>query len=219
MRSLGPTASVVPSSRFLAGALTKPIDFQHARIILELGPGTGPITKAILSRMHPEAKLLAVDINAAFIEHLRAACPDPRLIPVCGSATDLRRLFAAHNLGPADAVVSSLGLTAMSPEMRGAILRQIGECFSPGAVMTQFQYAHAYAAGHLDVDTPRFPSFNELRFLRRYFRTIRVGHVLLNFPPALVFTCRDYEQAERPADSRYHRNSGRVAQVDRASAF
>lgn len=210
---------MVPSSRFLAGALTKPIDFAHARTIVELGPGTGPVTKAILSRMHPEARLLAVDINAAFIEHLRLACPDPRLIAVCGSATDLRRLFTAHRLAPADAVVSSLGLTSMSPQMRSTILRQVGECLSPGGVMTQFQYLHAYAAGHLDVDTSRFPSFNELRFLRSYFRTISVGHVLLNFPPALVFTCRDYREAERRADSRYHRGSGRVAQVDRASAF
>jgi len=191
MRSLGPTASVVPSSRFLANALTKPIDFQRARTILELGPGTGPVTKAILHRMHPDAKLLAIEINAAFVEHLREACPDPRLIPVCGSATDLLGIFAAHKLGPADAVVSSLGLTSMEPALRTAILRQIGECLAPGAPMTQFQYVHAYP-GHLDVQKLRFNSFNELGFLRKFFHSISVGHVLLNFPPALVFTCRGY---------------------------
>lgn len=193
MRSLGPTASLVPSSRFLAGALTKPIDFHRARTILELGPGTGPVTKAILNRMRPDARLLAVDINAAFIDHLRAACPDPRLTAVCGSATDLRGLLAAHDLGSADAVVSSLGLTSMDQRTRIAILRQIGECLVPGGPMTQFQYIHAYP-GHLDVQKLRFSSFNELHFLRRYFRSIHIGHVLLNFPPALVFTCRDYKQ-------------------------
>ena len=191
MRGFGPTASLVPSSRFLANALTKPIDFQRARTILELGPGTGPVTKALLSRMHPDAKLLAVEINTAFIDHLRAACPDPRLIAVCGSATDLRGIFAAHNLGHADAVVSSLGLTSMDAATRAAILQQIGECLVPGGAMTQFQYIHAYP-GHLDVQNMRFSSFNELRFLRRFFGSISVSHVLLNFPPALVFTCRDY---------------------------
>ena len=192
MRSLGPTASLVPSSRFLASALTKPIDFRRARTILELGPGTGPVTRAILDRMRPDAKLLAVDINSAFIQHLRASCPDPRLIAVCGSATDLRGLLAAYNLGSTDAVVSSLGLTSMDAPIRTAILRQIGECLVPGGPMTQFQYIHAYP-GHLDMQKLRFSSFNELRFLRHFFRSIRIGHVLLNFPPALVFTCREYK--------------------------
>ena len=183
---------MVPSSRFLASALTKPIDFHRARTILELGPGTGPVTKAILKRMRPDAKLLAIDINQAFIDHLREACPDPRLIAVCGSATDLHGLLAKHTCSSADAVVSSLGLTSMDPPIRTAILRQIGECLVPGGPMTQFQYVHAYP-GHLDVSKLRFNSFNELRFLRRYFRAIHIGHVLLNFPPALVFTCRDYK--------------------------
>lgn len=190
---MGPTASVVPSSRFLASALTKPIDFKQARVILELGPGTGPVTKAILQRMRPDAKLLAVEINPAFVEHLRLACPDPRLIAACGSATDLRALFSANRLGPADAVVSSLGLTSMEPHVRTAIVRQIGECLSPVGLMTQFQYTHAYA-GHLDVEKMRFNSFNELRFLRRSFRSVQVGHVFLNLPPAMVFTCRDYRK-------------------------
>ena len=192
MRSLGPTASVVPSSRFLANALTKPIDFQRARAIVELGPGTGPVTKAILHRMRPDAKLLAVEINAAFISHLRKACADPRLIAVCASATDLAAILATHKLGQADAVVSSLGLTSMDPATRTAIVRQIGQCLAPGAPMTQFQYTHAYP-GHLDVQKLRFHSFNELGFLRRFFGSISVGHVWLNFPPALVFTCRDYK--------------------------
>jgi phospholipid N-methyltransferase len=150
MRSMGPTASVVPSSRFLAAALTKPIDFKRARTILELGPGTGPVTKALLRRMRPDAKLLAVEINPAFVEHLRAACPDSRLIAACGSATDLQGIFSAHKLGPADAVVSSLGLTSMDPHVRTMIVRQIGECVSRGGLMTLFQYRLAFP-GHLDV--------------------------------------------------------------------
>jgi len=189
---MGPTASVVPSSRFLANALAKPIDFHRARTIIELGPGTGPVTKALLKRMRPDAKLLAVDINPAFIDHLRDVCADPRLIAVCGSATDLRGLLARHKCGPADAVVSSLGLTSMDAPTRTAILREIGEGRVPGGPMTQFQYVHAYP-GHLDIEKMRFSSFNELGFLKRFFRSIHIGHVLLNFPPALVFTCRDYK--------------------------
>ncbi|MEP6961340.1 MAG: methyltransferase domain-containing protein [Acidobacteriota bacterium] len=189
MRSLGPTASVVPSSRYLAEALTRPIDFNRAKVIVELGPGTGPMTRAILSRMSADARLIAIDINPAFIDHLHEACPDPRLVPVCGSATDLRKILAQHGFGPADAIVSSLGLTSMDEPLRAAIMQELEECLTPGGTMTQFQYIHAYP-GHLDVQKMRFKRFNEPRFLRNYFSVVHVGHEIRNFPPALVFTCR-----------------------------
>src|ERR1700709_1613141 len=85
MRSLGPTASMFPSSRYLANALTRPIDFRRARTVLELGPGTGAVTNEILKRLRPDATLFAIDINPTFIDHLRATCHDPRLIPLGGS--------------------------------------------------------------------------------------------------------------------------------------
>jgi SAM-dependent methyltransferase len=78
MRSLGPTASMFPSSRHLANALTRPIDFRRARTIVELGPGTGAVTNEILKRLRPDAKLFAIDINPIFIDHLTATCRDPR---------------------------------------------------------------------------------------------------------------------------------------------
>ena len=79
--ALGQTASMFPSSRYLANALTKPIDFRRARTVVELGPGTGAVTNEILKRMRPDAKLFAVDINETFIDHLRSTCQDPRLVP------------------------------------------------------------------------------------------------------------------------------------------
>ena len=52
------------------------IDFTSARYIAELGPGTGVFTEAILERLHPEGKLLAIDTNAGFVEHLKREYPD-----------------------------------------------------------------------------------------------------------------------------------------------
>ena len=57
IRSLGPTASMFPSSRYLANALTRPIDFRRARTVVELGPGTGAVTKEILKHLRPDGKL------------------------------------------------------------------------------------------------------------------------------------------------------------------
>jgi phospholipid N-methyltransferase len=185
MRSLGPTASLFPSSRYLANALIRPIDFSKVRTVVELGPGTGAITNAILRRLRPDAKLVAVDINSSFIHHLRTLCHDPRLIPVCGSAAELRSQLAQHNLGQVDAVVSSLGLSAMDQRMRRSIMREIGMCLIRGGTMTQFQYL-----GNLDIPKFKIRGFDEARFLRRFFGDVSVGHVILNVPPAMVFTCR-----------------------------
>ncbi len=185
MRSMGPTASMFPSSRHLANALTRPIDFRRARTVVELGPGTGAVTNEILKRLRPDAKLFAIDINPIFIDHLNATCSDPRLIPLHGSATDLLDLLTPHNVGPVDAVVSSLGLTGMEPRARMFIMRQIGACLASHGTMTQYQYA-----GHFEIAKLKLGGFNEARFLRRFFADVSVGRVLLNLPPALVFTCR-----------------------------
>ncbi len=185
MRSWGPTASMFPSSRYLANALTRPIDFRRARTVVELGPGTGAVTNEILKRLRPDATLFAIDINPTFIDHLRATCHDPRLIALGGSATDLLPLLARHDIQSADAVVSSLGLTGMEHRTRMQIMRQISACLASHGTMTQYQYA-----GHFEIAKLRLGGFNEARFLRRFFGQVSVGRVLLNLPPALVFTCR-----------------------------
>lgn len=185
LRSMGPTASMFPSSRYLANALTKPIDFRRARTVVELGPGTGAVTNEILKRMRPDAKLFAIDINPAFIDHLRATCQDPRLVAVRGSATELRSLLAPHDVEAVDAVVSSLGLTGMDHRTRMFIMRQVGGCLASHGTMTQYQYS-----GHFEMARLRLGGFNEVRFLRRFFGEVSVGRVILNLPPALVFTCR-----------------------------
>ena len=185
MRSLGPTASMFPSSRYLANALTRPIDFRRARTVVELGPGTGAVTKEILKHLRPDGKLFAIDINPIFIAHLRATCDDPRLVLLRGSATDLVSLLAQHDISSVDAVVSSLGLSGMEHRARMFILRQIGACLAPHGTMTQYQYA-----GHFEIPKLRLGGFNEARFLRRFFADVSVGHVIRNLPPALVFTCR-----------------------------
>jgi len=61
LRSLSVTASLFPSSRFLASALLRAIDFSDASVIVELGVGTGAITREILRRLKPGAVLLGLD--------------------------------------------------------------------------------------------------------------------------------------------------------------
>jgi phospholipid N-methyltransferase len=178
---------VFPSSRNLASALARPIDFRRARTVVELGPGTGVVTNEILKRLRPDGRLFAIDIIPAFIDHLRATCRDPRLTLLRGSATELESLLAPHGVGSVDAVVSSLPITGMDHGTRMFIMHQIGGRLVSHGTFTQCQYA-----GHFEIAKLQVGGFNEERFLRGFFSDVSVGRVILNLPPTLVFACRKW---------------------------
>ncbi len=185
VRSFRSTASVTPSSRYLTAALCDPIDFGAARVIAEFGPGTGAVTNGILRRMRPDAVLIAIDRNPAFIEHLRRSSKDPRLLLIHGSADELGRIVRDAGHERVDAVISSLGLTSMDNPTRHSIYDQVRDCLRPGGVLTQYQYLTS-AAGC----TIAGNNFDEREFLESYFGKLATRWVFINFPPARVFTCR-----------------------------
>ncbi len=188
IKSFSTTASVVPSSPYLARALMRSIDFSRAKSIVEVGVGTGAVTRELLRRMRPDAKLYALDINPRFIAFLRRTIDDPRLAPIAGSAEDLGAILAERGVRQADAIVSSLGLSMMTKPLRERILGEMRQCLRPGGVFSQFQYLHARHA-------PRYlnffgvEAFCEEKLLRQYFKRIALHNVLRNFLPATVYTC------------------------------
>ncbi|HLK47404.1 MAG TPA: methyltransferase domain-containing protein [Bryobacteraceae bacterium] len=194
-RTIRTTASVFPSSRFLATAMLEHVDFANVRTMVELGSGTGAITGEILRRMRPDARLFAFEINRHFVEHLEETFPDPRLHIVPGDAEDLSRHLRSLGVAAAEVVISSLGLTGMKAEQRQRIICQVKACLSPRGVLTQYQYLTSQPA----IPDVRylFTGFQEKQFLESYFPTVRVKRVLLNLPPAEVYTCRKDVHARR----------------------
>jgi len=189
LRSFTVTASLFPSSRFLASAMLRPIDFRAAAVIVELGVGTGAFTIEMLRRMAPHARLYALEINPTFIEHVRHRIRDPRFVPILARAEDLDQVLLEKGVERADAIVSSLGLSNMGESQRCAIVGQAIACLAPGGVLTQFQYLHA--AGEPNwFSALGLPRFSEEEFLRSYFRQVHSEKVLWNLPPATVFACR-----------------------------
>jgi phospholipid N-methyltransferase len=147
------------------------------------------MTREILRRMTPDSRLFALEINRNFVQHLRASCKDKRLTVLHTDASNLLDHLRAHNAGALHAVISSLGLTGMSAEQRTRIVRQVEACLAPNGIMTQFQYLTPLTP------VPGLPNrqvrwFQERQFLEKYFPNISAKRVLLNLPPAVVFTCR-----------------------------
>ena len=100
IKSFATTASVVPSSPYLARAMLRSIDFARATAIVEVGVGTGAMTHELLQRMRPDARLYALDINPRFIAFLRKAITDRRperiMAEIKPENAVSRHLFEAH---------------------------------------------------------------------------------------------------------------------------
>lgn len=130
--------SIIPSSRFLERRVIRAAGVVRARTVVELGPGTGGTTRALLRAMGPQAKLLAVEINPDFVRILRAL-RDPRLLVHAGSATELPAILAEHRLPAPDVVVSGIPFSTMPAAVGRAILESVWEALPPGGAFVAYQ--------------------------------------------------------------------------------
>ena len=85
-------ASVTPTSQFGVKRILKKINFEKDLTIVEYGPGTGVITKALLKKMPKNAKLIAIDTNAAFIKILQKQIKEYKVKPVNNYKAGARKL-------------------------------------------------------------------------------------------------------------------------------
>ncbi len=113
LRNPKEVGSVVPSSRFLARRVLECGRVRSARVVVELGPGTGVLTGQILEHMPADGKLVAVEILPEFAELLRASWLDPRITVYEGCSTDLERALAEAGELQADLVVSGIPFSTL----------------------------------------------------------------------------------------------------------
>jgi phospholipid N-methyltransferase len=133
--------------------------------------------------------LIGVDLNPAFVSHVQRKVQDARFIPVLGRAERLGTLLGQYGITRADAIVSSLGLTGMRPAQRSAIVAQVAAHLTPDGVLTQYQYLHVSGKPNW-ISSLGFAHFPEREFLSKHFRHVASERVMLNLPPARVYTCR-----------------------------
>src|SRR6185436_10505271 len=100
--------AVAPSSRYLTRAMTDPLPLRRAQVVVELGCGTGALTRMLLSNMPRRSVLLAFEINTSFSSYLRRQISDPRLVLINASAEKVREEVQQRGYKHVDAVTSSL---------------------------------------------------------------------------------------------------------------
>lgn len=163
--------SVVPSSAVLERRLVRRAALASARCVVELGPGTGGTTRALLRALSPEARLLAIELGEDFADRLRTGLADPRLIVQQGSAESIGRFLESYRLPAPDAIVSGIPFSTMPPEVADRIAAEVARVLAPGGRFVAYQVRDAVAS----------------------FTTPYLGQPLkewewVNIPPVRVFT-------------------------------
>jgi phospholipid N-methyltransferase len=122
------TGALIPSSKLLARTMASFVDPFVKGPVVELGPGTGPITEALLSNGIDERRLVLVEFNAGFCRLLRKRYPKATVVH--GDAYHVRRLFGSVIHGHAAAVVSGLPYRGLRPVVAGRAFRAVYLCRS-----------------------------------------------------------------------------------------
>jgi len=133
--------AVTPSGKVLCRAMARYVDPNSDGPVVELGPGTGPVTEALLEAGVAPSRLVLVEFNPAFCRILRARYPDATVVQ--GDAYGLRRLLETLLIQPAAAVVSGLPLVTKPLKQRLRLIRDALDLMVPGAPFVQFTYSVA----------------------------------------------------------------------------
>src|SRR6187551_2873588 len=131
--------AVMPSSKALARAMARYVDPQSNGPVIELGPGTGPVTEAMVAHGVDPARLILVEFNPDFCRLLRTRYPAATVVQ--GDAYRLRRLLETYVREPVAAVVSGLPLVTKPLRTRVRLISDAMTLLATGAPFVQFTYA------------------------------------------------------------------------------
>jgi len=162
--------SAIPSSSFLTRKMTEKIDWNQAKVIVELGAGTGVITKVISHKRKADCSVIVIEQDKDLYLSLQRKYP---LFSHFENAEELKKILQDAGKPKADYIISSLPFTMWSIEMTESILQDIKESIADSGEFILFQYSPYL-----------YPT------LTKHFSSIETSFTLLNFPPAIVYRCK-----------------------------
>ena len=168
-RKIGAVAASGPE---LAAAMARHIPQNTAGYVVELGGGTGPVTRAILDSGVAPDRLIVVERDPILHRHLSERYPNVRVLQ--GDAMHLQQLLRREGIHPVKCIVSSLPLLAMKKAIQHRIGSQSFAVLEPGAPFIQFTYG----------------LFSPLNRNRLGVHGTVEDRVLQNIPPASVWLYR-----------------------------
>ena len=178
--------AICPSSKKLAQTIVSDIAIDKALNVVEIGPGTGVFTKAILHNMHNDANFFVIELNKALHSQFQEKFPQIKAYNNC--ASELGAIMKEENIESIDVIVSGLPWAAFPATLQHEILDAVYDSLAPGGVFTTF----AYLQGFLMKGAHRFQ-----KLLHQKFDNVTKSRtVWRNIPPAFVYRCKKEQLAQ-----------------------
>ena len=168
-------ASLAPSSPWLSRATVENIDWRAAGVIVELGAGTGPITRVLAEKARPDCRVVVLERDPDFAKILTERFSGlPNFEVLKADVRDLASILADRNIRRVDHVVSGLPVPSFPKDLQRKLFRAVGGVLDPAGTFNQIT---------------ELPWVYQ-RFYRRYFDDVRFRFEPRNFPPAGAYICR-----------------------------
>jgi phospholipid N-methyltransferase len=168
-------ASLAPSSPWLSRATVGNVDWARAEVIVELGAGTGPITKVIAERARPETKVIVLERDADFAALLRERfAVHPHFDVIEGDIRDLAGMLAERGISRVDHIISGLPVPSFPKDFRQEYFRVIKDILAPGGGYNQITELALVYQG----------------LYRKFFDEVKFVFEPRNIPPAGAYYCR-----------------------------
>lgn len=170
--------AIAPSSPELAAEMLAGIEPDEDNIVLELGVGTGAVTKFLRNSIPNPESYLGIELDSDMVRTLNVGYPDLNI--VCGNAAEAYAIHQRSGLGKVRYLVCCLPFVSLPKDVSDSVLEEIVKFMDEGCELRIFQYAHGYF----------LPPAIKLRdFLKqRYGKSKRSPLVLKNVPPAFTIT-------------------------------
>jgi phosphatidylethanolamine/phosphatidyl-N-methylethanolamine N-methyltransferase len=167
----GQIGSVISSSHHLECRIVETAGIDSAKTIVELGPGMGGTTRAILKAMAQRSKLLSVEINP-YLHSLVTRIEDDRLIAHLGDANGLKKILRNYGLGAPEVLISGIPFSTMSHSSGSRIVETISSVLAPGGRFVAYQVSKRVArlcrpvlgAGQMKVELFNIPPHRVYRW-------------------------------------------------------
>lgn len=170
--------AIAPSSSELAAEMLQGIQPDDHNIVLELGVGTGAITKFLRDIVPSKDSYLGLELDSHLVTTLNENYPDMNI--VCGNAAEAYSIHKESGLGKVRYLICCLPFVSLPKEISDSVLVEIQKFMDEGCELRIFQYAHGYYL-------PPAIKLRE-RLKKRYGKSRRSPLILKNVPPAFTLT-------------------------------
>ena len=168
-------ASVAPSSRWLSETTVRNIDWSTVNALVELGAGTGPITRVIARHARPDCRVVVIERDHDFARLLRDRFRDmPNFDIVEGDVRDLESILAGRGIDRVDHVISGLPVPSFPRELQQALFDAVRKVLSGDGTYNQI------------TEIP----WIFWRFYLGFFNDVQFAFEPRNLPPAGAYICR-----------------------------